>query len=159
MADDGSELSQIRRELATIRQLLSEGIRYLRDAETEIPERIRRFSHHMHSIHDIKYMYEELGVDVPKHILTELERVDDRWRQLMAEEYAEGGTFAKVRREMASDTNNRYDHTKQLAGPTHTKLKEENSNEDEIRKFRERQPENGTGATGGESIGSGTDRE
>lgn len=114
-------LGRIARELATLRQLVSEGIRYLRDAESEIPERIRRFSHHMHSIHDIKYMYEELGVDVPKHILTELERVDDRWRQLMAEEYAEGGTLAKVRREMASDPFNRFDHTRQLAAPTHKK--------------------------------------
>lgn len=114
-------LGRIARELVTLRRLVSEGVRYLRDAESEIPERIRRFSHHMHSIHDIKYMYEELGVDVPKHILTELERVDDRWRQLMSEEYAEGGTFAKVRREMATDPLNRFDHTRQLAAPTHKK--------------------------------------
>lgn len=116
-----AEFKNIRQELATLRQLLSEGIRYLRDAESEIPERIRRFSHHMHSIHDIKYMYEELGVPVPQHILTELERVDDRWRQLMAEEYAEGGTLSKVRREMASDPLNRFNHTRQLPAPTHKK--------------------------------------
>ncbi len=116
-----TELAAIRRELTTLRQLLSEGIRYLRDAETEIPERIRRFSHHMHSIHDIKYMYEELGVAVPTHILRELERVDDRFRQLIAEENAEGGSFSKVRREMATDKENRYDHTRALPGPTHTK--------------------------------------
>lgn len=116
-----TELTEIRRELTTLRQLMSEGIRYLRDAETEIPERIRRFSHHMHSIHDIKYMYEELGVAVPDHIKEELQRVDDRFRQLLAEEYAEGGTFSRVRREMATDTNNRFDHTRALPGPTHTK--------------------------------------
>ena len=116
-----TELADIRRELATIRTLLGEGIRYLRDAETEIPERIRRFTHHMHSIHDIKYMYEDLGVAVPAHINHELERVDDRFRQLIAEENAEGGTFSKVRREMATDPQNRHDHTRQLAAPTHTK--------------------------------------
>ena len=115
------ELKSMRRELATQRQLLSEGVRYIRDAESEIPERIRRFTHHMHSIHDIKYMYEELGVVPPEHLLRELERIDDRFRQIVAEENAEGGTFNKVRREMATDPFNRYDHTRQLPGPTHTK--------------------------------------
>lgn len=115
------ELQNIRRECATTRSLVGEALFALRDAEKEVPERIRRFSHHMHSIHDIKYMHEELGVPVPPHILRELERVDDRWRQILAEENAEGGTFNKVRREMASDPNNRYDHTKALPGPTHTK--------------------------------------
>ena len=130
---DATELADIRRELATIRSLIAEGIRYLRDAESEIPERIRRFSHHMHSIHDIKYMYEELGVHPPPYLLRELERVDDRFRQIIAEENAEGGAFAKIRREMASDPKNRYDHTKQLPAPTHTKLPTENENETRTR--------------------------
>lgn len=119
-----AELKNIRKELSILRQLVSQGVSYLRDAEAEIPERIRRFTHHMHSIHDIKYMYEELGVKPPEHLLRELERVDDRFRQLIAEENAEGGAFSKVRREMASDPLNRYNHTRQLAGPTHTKEKE-----------------------------------
>ena len=116
---DQTELAEIRRELSTIRSLLSEGIRYLRDAETEIPERIRRFSHHAHSIHDIKYMYEEGGLPVPPYILQEIQRLDDRLRQLLAEENAEGGTINKVRKEMASDPMNRWDHTLQLPKPTH----------------------------------------
>lgn len=120
-----TELAEIRRELKTIRELVSQGISYFRDAESEIPERIRRFSHHMHSIHDIKYMYEDLGISVPIHISRELERVDDRFRQLIAEENAEGGTFSKVRREMATDPANRFDHTRQLAAPTHQKEKKE----------------------------------
>lgn len=156
-----TELQNLRREMTTLRTLVSQGVSYLRDAESEIPERIRRFSHHMHSIHDIKYMYEELGVDVPKHILTELERVDDRWRQLMAEEYAEGGTFNKVRREMATDPTNRYDHTKQLAAPTHTKINQENDNATRKSEFLAgRLDQNGAGIAGGESVvssGDGTD--
>ena len=115
------ELKNIRKEQSTIRALVGEALFALRDAEREIPERIRRFSHHMHSIHDIKYMHEELGVPPPDYLLKELERVDDRFRQLIAEENAEGGTFSKVRREMASDPQNRYDHTRQLPGPTHKK--------------------------------------
>lgn len=115
------ELKNIRREQSTIRSLVGEALVALRDAESEIPERIRRFTHHMHSIHDIKYMYEDVGVPVPTHIMREIERLDDRFRQLVAEENAEGGTFSKVRREMASDKNNRYDHTRELPAPTHTK--------------------------------------
>lgn len=114
-------LHQIRQELQTLRSLLTEGIKYLRDAEKEIPERIRRFSHHAHSLHDMKYMYEELGLAVPIWLKMEVERIDDRLRQLLAEEYAEGGTINKVRREMASDPANRYDHTRLLAKPTHVK--------------------------------------
>ena len=82
----------------------------------------------MHSIHDIKYMYEDVGVPVPPHIMREIERLDDRWRQLLAEENAEGGSFNTVRREMATDAANRYDHTKQLPAPTHTRLPTENDN-------------------------------
>lgn len=135
------ELKAIRREQVTLRQLMGEGIAYLRDAEKEIPERIRRFTHHMHSIHDIKYMYEELGVVPPAHLLVELERVDDRFRQLVAEENAEGGTFNKVRREMATDTENRYDHTRQLAAPTHRKETDDEARkiiEERKREFQER---------------------
>jgi hypothetical protein len=120
MEDD---LRELRREMTTIRKLLGEVISYIRDAESEIPERIRRFMNYMHDLHDIKYMYEELGHSVPPHHLREMERCDDRFRQLVAEENAEGGTFSKVRREMAEDPANRWDHTRQLAPPTHLKEK------------------------------------
>lgn len=129
LSDLLAELTSIRKEQAIIRQLLGEGLNYLREAEREIPERIRRFTHHAHSIHDIKYMYEELGIAVPTYILTEIERLDDRLRQLLAEEYAEGGALNKVRREMAGDKANRYDHTRAIAPPTH---KPEKTDEDQI---------------------------
>lgn len=116
-------LERTSREMTTIRQLLGEAMFALRDAEREIPERIRRFTHHMHSMHDIKYMYEDLGIPVPLYIKHEIERLDDRFRQLIAEENAEGGSFSKVRREMATDPKNRYDHTRELAAPTHMKEK------------------------------------
>lgn len=114
-------INRLAQEMATIRQLVSEAVLYLRNAESEVPERIRRFSHHMHSIHDIKYMYEDVGAVVPPHILEECRRCDDRFRQLVAEENAEGGVFSRVRREMASDPFNVHDHTRQLPKPTHTK--------------------------------------
>ena len=113
------DLNRIARELATMRQMMTTIVTYIRDAESEVPEKMRRFMNYMHDLHDIKYMYEELGHTVPPHQLREMERCDDRFRQLMAEQNAEGGAFNKVRRDMASDPENRGDHTRQLPPPTH----------------------------------------
>lgn len=118
--DTLQELNRISRELKTIRELVSKVVFAIADAESEIPEKMRRFMNYMHDVHDIKYMYEELGHDVPRHILNELERLDDRYRQLLIEQHAEGGTFNKVRREMASDPENRWDHTRLLTKPKET---------------------------------------
>ncbi|MBZ5616234.1 MAG: hypothetical protein LAO23_19675 [Acidobacteriia bacterium] len=112
-----SELNRMSRELAAIRQLLVQVIGFARDAESEIPEKMRRFANYMHDVHDIKYMYEEHGVNPPQHVLREIERLDDRYRQLLKEMNLDGGVFEKVRRDMASDPENRYDHTRLLAKP------------------------------------------
>ena len=103
-------LLRIAQELGTIRQGMTTVLTYIRDAEAEVPEKMRRFMNYMHDLHDIKYMYEELGHTVPPHQLREMERCDDRFRQLMAAQNAEGGTFNKVRREMADDPKNRWEH-------------------------------------------------
>ena len=113
------QLDRIAREMKTIRELMSKVIFYISEAESEVPEKMRRFMNYMHDLHDIKYMYEELGHVVPPHQLREMERCDDRFRQLMVEQNAEGGTFNKVRREMAKDSkNNRWDHTRFLTDQT-----------------------------------------
>ena len=93
------------------------------EAEAEIPEKYRRFANAMHDIHDIKYMYEDVGTVVPPHILRACERFDDRFRQIEEEMNKEDGVFGKVRRKMASDTRNRWDHTRYLGPP------KENGNE------------------------------
>jgi hypothetical protein len=62
-------------------------------------------------------MYEEHGHPIPDYILRELERLDDRYRQLLKELHLDGGTFEKVRREMAEDPENRWDHTRLLYKP------------------------------------------
>lgn len=111
-----ADVKRIARELTTIRQLCSEAVNDMRNAEAEIPEKMRRFMNYMHDAHDVKYMYEELGHAVPQHLLRELERLDDRYRQLLVEMHLDGGTFEKVRREMASDPENRWDHTRLLPG-------------------------------------------
>ena len=110
-------LDRMGRELKLIREMLVVAVNAMRDAESEIPEKMRRFMNYMHDIHDIKFMYEELGHPIPVHLREELERCDDRYRQLLKEAHTDGGTFEKVRREMASDPDNKWDHTRQLAKP------------------------------------------
>jgi hypothetical protein len=114
---DDVTLVRIARELKTMREMMSKIIFYISEAEAEVPEKMRRFMNYMHDLHDIKYMYEELGHTVPVHQLREMERCDDRFRQLMVEQNAEGGTFNKVRREMAADTANKWDHARFLEKP------------------------------------------
>jgi hypothetical protein len=107
-------LFRIARELTTMRKQNTELLGFFREAEAEVPESLRRFANYMHDCHDIKYMYDELGHPPPKHLLDELERVDDRYRQILKSHNTDGGAIEKIRREMAGDEDNRWDHTKQL---------------------------------------------
>ena len=111
---DRDLLWRIARELTTIRRQNTELLGFYRDAEKEVPESLRRFANYMHDVHDIKFMYEEHGSKPPKHTLDELERLDDRYRQILKAHNTDGGAIEKIRREMSGDTENRYDHTKQL---------------------------------------------
>ena len=112
------ELKRIAREQTTTRELISKFVYAMcEQAEQEIPEFMRRFANYMHDLHDIKYIYEEGGQPVPPSILRELERCDDRYRQLVTKLHTDGGTFEKVRREMAADPTNRWDHTRFLGRP------------------------------------------
>ena len=110
-------LLRIAQEIGMIRQGMNTVLTYIRDAETDVPEKYRRFVNAFHDVHDIKYMYEEHGQPVPEYVLSEIRRMDDRYRQILKELNAEGGSFNKVRREMAADPENRWDHTRQLAAP------------------------------------------
>lgn len=107
-------LQRIARELVTIRQHTTTAIMAIREAESEVPESMRRFITYMHDLHDVCYMYESRGQPVPPHVHREMERCDDRYRQLLEKHNAPGQTFEKVRREMAEDPLNRWDHTKLL---------------------------------------------
>jgi hypothetical protein len=97
-----------------IREQLGKALTYMADAESEVPEKMRRFVMYMHDMHDVKNMYQELGLEVPSYVMREVERCDDRLRQMLSEQHSDGGTFEKVRREMAKDPENRWDHTRQL---------------------------------------------
>ena len=111
---DRDLLFRIARELTLLRQQNTELLKFYRDAEAEVPESLRRFANYFHDIHDIKYMYEEHGSRPPQHVLDEIERLDDRYRQILKAHNTDGGAIEKIRREMAADPENRYKHTKEL---------------------------------------------
>jgi hypothetical protein len=87
------------------------------EAESEIPEKMRRFMNYYHDVHDVRFMYENLGQPVPQHVNREIERCDDRYRQLLNKLHTDGQAFEKIRREMAADPENRWDHTRFLEKP------------------------------------------
>jgi hypothetical protein len=107
-------LFRIARELAVLRQQNTELLKFYRDAEVEVPESLRRFANYFHDVHDIKYMYEEHGQRPPQHILDEIERLDDRYRQILKAHNTDGGAIERIRREMAADPENRYQHAREL---------------------------------------------
>lgn len=121
--DDLSGLSEkdlllrIARELKVIRENTGKALFAMAEAESEVSEKMRRFIMYMHDLHDVVNIYEERGHSAPRHVLAEMERCDDRFRQLLEEAHTDGGTFEKVRAKMAEDPNNRWDHTRQLAKP------------------------------------------
>lgn len=113
-------LKRIADDMKLVRAMMTTVVTYMRDAESEIPEKMRRFIMYMHDVHDIKHLYEEHGQTPPIHVMREMERCDDRYRQLLKELHLDGGTFEKVRRQMAEDPENRWDHTRQLSKPKET---------------------------------------
>ena len=110
-------LLRIAQELKDIRQLVTKAVNAMHEAEGEIPEKMRRFTSYYHDIVHIKGEYLSLGIPSPAHIDREMERCDDRFRQLLTEQHTDGGTFEKVRRVMAEDPENRWDHTRLLSKP------------------------------------------
>lgn len=111
----GVHLGRIAREMTMMRGMLTEVIKYMRDAEAEVPEYMRRFVMYMHDMHDVKHLYDEHGLDVPKHVLRAIEFCDDRLRILLERLHSDGGAFAKTRADTAKHhARNRWDHTKRL---------------------------------------------
>lgn len=114
---DRDLLLRIAKELKVIREISSKALFAMGEAEAEVPEKMRRFANYFHDIVHIKGEYVTLGIQPPPWIDREMERCHDRFRQALEELHSEGNAFEKVRRQMAEDPNNRYDHTKQLAAP------------------------------------------
>lgn len=117
---DRDLLLRIAKELKTIRENTGKAIFAMHEAEREIPERMRRFGNYFHDIVHIKGEYVTLGIQPPKWLDEEMERCHDRMRQELLRLHTDGGTFEKIRSEMAADPLNRYDHTRQLSKPKET---------------------------------------
>jgi hypothetical protein len=109
-----ADLHNLARDMREILLELREVTRYMKEAESEIPEKMRRFIMYMHDVHDIKNLYEEHGQVVPPHIMREMERCDDRFRHLLEDGNAQGGWNEQVRAEMSKRTGNRWDHSRIL---------------------------------------------
>lgn len=106
-----AKFNAIARDLGELRKMLQTVIYAMNEAESEIPEKMRRFMQYMHAIHDIRNMYIEQGHPAPHYIDRELERLDDRYRQLLEDLNTDTGAFEKVRRDMTTRGGNRWDHT------------------------------------------------
>lgn len=115
--ETNNQLADIRRELADIRKLTSLAVNAMQEAESEVPEQMRRFANYFHDIVHIKGEYHSLGLVCPSYIDREMERCADRFRHLLEDLHNDGGAFEKVRRDMASRPGNLYDHTRQLEKP------------------------------------------
>jgi hypothetical protein len=100
--------------LQAIKAMVGEVVVYMKDAESEVPEKMRRFIMYMHDVHDVMNMYVEHGLPVPDYIMREAERCDDRYRHLLKDGHTDGGWIEKVRREMSKEKGNRWDHSRLL---------------------------------------------
>lgn len=122
MAEDelnqGPNTQRMARDIQDIKSLLTKVLNAITDAESEVPEKMRRFIMYFHDVHDIQTMYHTQGLDVPSWVQREVERCADRYRHMIEDLEAQGGAFEKVRRDMAGRTGNRYDHTKLLTKET-----------------------------------------
>ncbi len=110
--EDKDYLARMAKDMQAMRSMMTQVINYITEAESEIPEKMRRFIMYMHDIHDVSYMYEERGIPIPKHISREMERCDDRYRHLLEDLHADTGAFEKVRQEMTERGGNRWEHAR-----------------------------------------------
>ena len=114
--EDSAHLKNMARDMQSIKSMLAEVITYMKDAESEVSEKMRRFIMYAHDVHDMQYMYESRGIPVPPHVMREIERCDDRYRHLLEDI----DNFEKIRTEMSKRSGNRWDWSRQLAKPKET---------------------------------------
>ncbi len=103
-------LKEIARDIREIALNVRSLMGAIKEAESEVPEKMRRFMMYFHDVHDLRDLYHGGGQEPPAYVRREIEKCDDRLRHLLEDLYAEGGTFEKVRQEMTNREGNRYDH-------------------------------------------------
>ena len=87
---DRDLLLRIAQELKTIRELTSKAVNALHEAESEIPEKMRRFIMYMHDVHDIVNLYHEGGQEAPDHVKREMEHGKLNLRKMRAAKAVKG---------------------------------------------------------------------
>jgi hypothetical protein len=112
------------RDIQQLRSQAQEALNAVKEAESEIPEKMRRFIMYFHDAHDILHLYHENGLEPPKWVQHEVERCADRFKHLVEDLHAPGETFDQVRKEMSTRGGNRYDWSKQLMAPPKEKIDE-----------------------------------
>lgn len=113
--DSDAVLKNMARDIAQLRSQMQEALNAMREAEGEIPEKIRRFANYYHDVVHIKGEYVSLGLKAPDHVDREMERCDDRFRHLLEDGNADdGGWINKVREDMTKRQDNRWDHSRLL---------------------------------------------
>ena len=124
-------LKDMARDMRELVRHIRDVVRYMKEAESEVPEKMRRFIMYFHDMHDLRDLYHQAGVEPPGHILREIEKCSDRLKHLLDELYTDGGAFEKVRQEMSKRSGNKYDHTVLLASPTEQSNETGNGKEDD----------------------------
>ena len=102
------ELKEINRKLDMLFGVIGE-------AEKEIPEYARRFVMYFHDLAHIRWVYEEKGMSIPRHIDHEIERCHDRYKKILERENNQGGAFQRIAEEMASEGGTQYLHGRRKA--------------------------------------------
>jgi hypothetical protein len=115
-----ADLHNVARDMRAILLELREVVKYMKDAESEVPEKMRRFIMYYHDVHDIWNLHHEGGMVPPKYLNREIERCHDRFRHLLDELYGDQGTFERVRQDMTEKGGNRYDYSRQLTAKDHS---------------------------------------
>lgn len=118
--ESDAHLANLARDMRAILLELREVVRYMKEAESEVPEKMRRFIMYFHDVHDIQNLHHELGLMPPKYLNQELERCHDRFRHILEDMYGDQGTFERVRQDMTNRGGNRYDYSKQLTAKDHS---------------------------------------
>ena len=107
-------LARLARDIQALRSMLTEVVNYMKEAESEVPEKMRRFTMYFHDVRDFIEMYRQLGQEPPSHVLREIERCDDRYRHLLHDLNLDQGAFERVRQDMTTRSGNRWDHSRLL---------------------------------------------
>jgi hypothetical protein len=111
-------LKSLSRDMREVTLMLREVVKYMKDAESEIPEKMRRFIMYFHDVHDIWWLYMQTGHNPPEHIKKEIERCADRYKHILDDLYGDQGAFERVRQEMSKRTGNKYDHSRMVSYET-----------------------------------------